>query len=217
MDGLDSRLLAGFRTHFPNYSQSQERTATHQRKVLQDMLQAAIRVEREYTNIRTIASAALGAGQSFSTQVNASQAKKTISHCKSGDGGSNKSGSMASRGPLRCYGYGGPHSWSSLENGIYVIKCPNAGNPGIQENAKKTIEQIHNERKKKQQDSQKRKNLATTTYSDFDDASKERIWQVLQSVSIASDAAIISSSITGMTGGTPTVTASPSSSCKTHR
>jgi hypothetical protein len=42
MDGLDSRLLAGFRTHFPNYSQLQERTATHQRKILQDMLQAAI-------------------------------------------------------------------------------------------------------------------------------------------------------------------------------
>jgi len=76
---------------------------------------------------------------------------------------------------------------SSLENGIYVIKCPNAGNPGIQENAKKTIERC-NERKKKQQDSQKRKNLATTNYSDFGDASKERIWkQVLQSVSTASD------------------------------
>jgi hypothetical protein len=27
MDGLDSRLLAGFRTHFPNYSQSQERSS----------------------------------------------------------------------------------------------------------------------------------------------------------------------------------------------
>ena len=47
MDGLDSRLLAGFRTHFPNYSQLQERTATHQRKILQDMLQAAIRAETE--------------------------------------------------------------------------------------------------------------------------------------------------------------------------
>jgi hypothetical protein len=208
MDGLDSRLLAGFCTHFPNYSQSQERTATHQRKVLQDMLQATIRAETEYTNIRTIASEALSAGQAFSAQVNASQAEKTISHYKSGDDGSNKSGSTASRGPLRCYGCGGPHPWSSLKNGIYVIRCPNADNPRIQENAKKTIEQIRNKWKKNQQDSQKRKNLTTTNYSDFNDIGKERIWQqVLQSISTASNAARVNSSITGMTGGTPTASA----------
>ncbi len=77
------------------------------------------------------------------------------------------------------------------------------GNPGIQENAKKTIERIRNKQKKKQHDSQKRKNLATTNYSDFDVTSKEGFWQqVLQSVSTASDAASVSSSITGMTGGT---------------
>jgi len=87
MDGLDSRLLARFSTQFPNYSQLQECTATHQRKVLQDMLQAAIRAETEKTNIRTIASEALGAGQAFSAQANASQAEKTISHYKSGDDG----------------------------------------------------------------------------------------------------------------------------------
>jgi hypothetical protein len=167
------------------------------------MLQAAIHAETEYTNIRTIASEALGAGQAFSTQVNASQAEKTISHYKSGDDVSAKSGSTASRGPLRCYGCGGPHPWSTLKNGIYVIKCPNAGNPGIQDNAKKTIERIRNKQKKKQQDSQKKKNLATTNYSDFDETSKERIWQqVLQSVATASDAASVSSSITGITGGT---------------
>ncbi len=208
MDGLDSRLLAGFCTHFPNYSQSQERTATHQRKILQEMLQAAIRAKTEYTNIRTIASEAIGTGQAFSAQVNASQAEKTIAHYKSGDDASNKSGSTASRPLLHCYGYGGPHPWSTLKNGIYVIKCPNAGNPGIHENAKKTIEPIRNKQKKKQQDSQKRKNLATTNYSDFNDTSKERIWQqVLQSISTASNAASVSSSITGATGGTSTASA----------
>ncbi len=75
MDGLDPRLLADFRTHFPNYSKSQEHTATHQHKVLQDMLEAAIQAKTEYNNIRTIASEAIGAGQAFSTQVNASQAE----------------------------------------------------------------------------------------------------------------------------------------------
>jgi hypothetical protein len=82
MDGLDSCLLTSFHTRFPDYSKSQARTTTHQRKVLQEMLQAAIRAKMEYTNIRTIASEAIGAGQAFSTQVNASQAKKTISQLR---------------------------------------------------------------------------------------------------------------------------------------
>jgi hypothetical protein len=118
MNGLDSWLLAGFCTHFPNYSKLQARTTTYQRNVLQEMLQAAIHAKMEYTNIRTIASEAIGAGQAFSAQINASQAKKTISQYKGGDEGSHKSGSTASRGILRCYGCGGPHPWSTLKNGI---------------------------------------------------------------------------------------------------
>jgi hypothetical protein len=59
-----------------------------------------------------------------------------------------------------------------------------------------------------QQDFQKHTNLTTTNYSDFDDTSKGRIrQQVFQFVSIASDAASISSSITGPTGGTSPTTA----------
>ena len=50
MDGLDSHLLPGFRTHFPDYSKSQARTATHQQKVLHKILQAVIRTKTEYTN-----------------------------------------------------------------------------------------------------------------------------------------------------------------------
>jgi hypothetical protein len=193
MDDLDSRLLAGICIHFPDYSKSQALKTTHQRKVLQKMLQAAIQVKTEYANIRTIVSEAIDAGQAFSAQVNASQAKKTISHYKGGDEGSHKSVSTASRDPLCCYGCGGPHPWSTLENGIYVIRCPNAGNLGVNENAKKTLKCIRNKRKKKQQDFQKCKNLATTNYSDFDEASKERIrQQVLQAISVASNAASIS-------------------------
>ncbi len=47
IDGLDDRLMPGFCTHFPNYSNSQDRAATHQRTVLQEMLQAALRAETE--------------------------------------------------------------------------------------------------------------------------------------------------------------------------
>jgi hypothetical protein len=213
MDGLDSCLLAGFRTHFPNYSKLQVRTITHQCEILQVMLQAAIHVKMEYTNIRTIASEAIGTGQAFSTQVNASQAKKIISQYKGGDEGSHKSGSTASHGILCCYGCSKPHPWLTHKNGIYVIRCPNAGNPGVHKNAKKTIECICNIKQKKKH-FQKHKNLATTNYSDFDDVSMERIWQqVLQSNSVPSDAASVSSSITGLTGGTSPTTAGAGRGC----
>jgi hypothetical protein len=167
IDGLDQRLSAGFRTHFPNYSIPQDCSATHQRTVLQEMLQAALGAKTEYNNIRAIVSEAsgFGSGQTFAAQVNVSQAEKTIS--KYSDDTSNKSGG-SSKGPLRCYGCGGPHPWSLLEQGIHVIKCPNASNPGIQENARKTIERIRAKRKKKQADFTKRKNLAMTNFSDFD-------------------------------------------------
>jgi hypothetical protein len=203
MDCLESCLLAGFHTHFPNYSKLQAHKTTHQRKVLQEMLQAAIRAETEYANTRTIASEAICAGQAFSAQVNANQAEKTISHYKGRDEGSQKFGITASCGPLCCYGCGGSHPWSTLKNDIYVIRCPNAGNLGVNENAKKTLKCIRHKQKKKQQDFQKRKNLAATNYNDFNEASKERIQhQVLQSISTASNAASFSSSIIGLTDGT---------------
>ncbi len=51
-------------------------------------------------------------------------------------------------------------------------------------------------------------NLATTNYADFDDKSKELIWQqVLQAVSIASNKTSVSLLITVVTGGTSPTTA----------
>jgi hypothetical protein len=150
INGLDHCLMDGFRTHFPNYSKSQDCAATHQRKVLQEMLQAALHAKREYNNIRAIASEASGfGGQAFTAQVNASQAEKTITRY-SDNNGSNKSGWSGStlKGPLHCYSCGGPHPQSLLKNGIHVIKCPNASNPGISENTKKVNERIQNKRKK---------------------------------------------------------------------
>jgi hypothetical protein len=177
-------------------------------------LQAAICAKAEYTNIRTTTSEAIGTSEAFSAQVNASQALKTISKYKSGDERSNKSGSTVSLGQHCRHGCGGPHPWSTQKNGIYVIWCPNAGNPGVHENAKKTIKHICNYWKKKQQDFQKHKNLATTNYSDFNNASKERIWkQVLQSVSVTNNTASISSSITGLTGGTSLASAGNGCGC----
>jgi hypothetical protein len=128
---------------------------------------------------------------------------------------SNKSGS-SSKGPLCCYGCGGPHPWSLLEHRIHVIKCPNASNPGIHENAKRTIERICAKQKKKQADFTKRKNLATTNFSNFDKKGQDRILlQALTLCSRASESASVASSITGVTGRTST--ASPSKSAGSKR
>jgi hypothetical protein len=73
IDGLDSRLTPGFRTHFPDYSKSQDCNAIHQCKVREEMHQAALRTKSEYNNIRAIASKVNGfGGQGFSAQANTS-------------------------------------------------------------------------------------------------------------------------------------------------
>ena len=79
-----------------------------------------------------------------------------------------------------------------------MIKCPN--NPGIQENAKKVINRIRSKQKRTQQDLSKRKNLATTNFSNFDAASQERIWN--QVLNCPTKTSSVASSITGMTGAT---------------
>jgi hypothetical protein len=86
-----------------------------------------------------------------------------------------------------------------LENSIYVIKCPQAGDACIAKNARRTINHIQARRKKQQQESKMCKNLATTNYADFDDESKECIkQQVLQSVKVATNSASVCSLITGV-------------------
>jgi hypothetical protein len=177
------------------------------------MLQAALQAKTEYNNIRAIAckTSGFGGGQAFSTQVHASQAEKTIARY-SDDTASSKSGNN-SKPPLRCYGCDGPHPWSILENRINVIKCPNANNPGIHENAKKVIKRIQSKQKKKHQDFTKRKNLATVDFSNLDAESQERIRN--QCLTTPSDATSVTSSVTGMTVATTVASAakSPSKKC----
>jgi hypothetical protein len=91
-----------------------------------------------------------------------------------------------------------------------VIKCPNASNRGIRKNAKKVIKRIQN--KKKQQEFTKRKNLATTNFSNFDAASQEHIQNQVLSVSM--DTTSIASSITGVTGSTSAATPAKNATAK---
>jgi hypothetical protein len=84
-----------------------------------------------------------------------------------------------------------------------VIKCPNAADPKICDNAKATINRMKKKRKKNNLDHKKKKNLATANFADFDKESKKQIHdQVLQSVAVSSgDSTSVTSSITG-TGNT---------------
>ncbi len=205
VDGLDTHLIKGFCTHFPDYCTSQSLAATHQRNTLEQMMQAAVKAESQYDNVRAIAIEAVGRapGQAFQAKVNASQAKRTLTQY--GTGGEEFSASTngrRSRSPLRYFGCGRPHPWLLLVDGTYVIKCPNAADPKIWENVKATIDSIKNKRKKQANNNKKRKNLATANFSDFNDKSKKRITeQVYQAISISTgNSASVALTITGITG-----------------
>jgi hypothetical protein len=67
MEGLDHRLITGFRRFFPHHSVVQSLNATHQRKILQQMLQAAQQAEDDLVSVQRIACKAVGLFQAFVT------------------------------------------------------------------------------------------------------------------------------------------------------
>ncbi len=148
MDGLDPRLLTGFRRCFPDHSIVQVLDGSHRRRTLQLMLKAAQQAEDNFMSTQRIAHNAIGLSQAFpvighatgSNQALAlpSQAETTLSRYSPRGGHSTKSaagqGARTAR-LLACYGCGGPHPWSEYQQGSYVIICPNQNNPGIKENA----------------------------------------------------------------------------------
>jgi hypothetical protein len=148
MDGLDPRLLTGFRRCFPDHSIVQVLDGSHRRRTIQLMFKAAQQAEDDFTLMQRIACNAIGLSQAFpviahvtgSNQAMAlpSQTKMTLSQYSPRGGRPTKS--AASQGartarPLACYGCGGPHPWSEYQQGSYVIICPNQNNQGIKENA----------------------------------------------------------------------------------
>jgi len=189
IEGMDPRLLPGFRRNFPNHSNVVMLRAETQRKTLQEMLQAAQRAKEDYTNVQRTAREAIGlGGQSFFSGSDTrgasafpSQAKTTL--MKYSQSGGNRGGNgRGERRPLTCFGCGGPHPWSELIDGKFVVKCPNKLNPGVQDNAQKNMEKYRADRKKRRERTSKKRNLATINLADFDEVSQQRIQeQVLQS------------------------------------
>ena len=65
-DGLDPRLITGFLHLFPQHSTVQSLNAAHQRKTLQELLQAAQQAKDDFLTVTRVARKAVGLSQAFS-------------------------------------------------------------------------------------------------------------------------------------------------------
>jgi hypothetical protein len=191
-DGLDPRLITGFRRFFADHSVIQSLASTHLRKTLQQMLSAAQQAEDKYASTQRIAREANGMSQAFPVGVVSggsplapaflSQAETTLTRYSVGgsgystDGYSRATDRSGGRGPPRawnCFGCGGPHPYSEYKDGQHIIICPNKDAPGVREHATKNIEKMQKNQKKKHVQNQKWKNLGTTNFTDFDEAGQQ--------------------------------------------
>ncbi len=160
-EGLDPRLQTGFRRYFPQHSIMQLLNATHQRKMLQTMLQAAQQAEDNLHAVQRIAREVVGMSQAFHASATGgiqtvagafpSQAETTLTRYSSN--GKLQAASHPPRGgglqcPWSCFGCGGPHPYLEFwGNEGHIIICPNKDNPGVRENAARNIEKCARTRK----------------------------------------------------------------------
>jgi glycine cleavage system regulatory protein len=106
-DGLDPHLVTGFCRLFPQHSTVQSLNATHQRKTLQEMLQAAQHAKDGFLTVTCVACEAVGLSQAFSATTTGGVGNQAMSgaypsHAKttltrySGSGGYSTDGSSGS-------------------------------------------------------------------------------------------------------------------------
>jgi hypothetical protein len=217
-DGLDPRLTTGFRRFFPDHSVIQLLNSTHQRKTPQQMLQAAQQEEDNYGSTQRIAREAIGLSQAFPVGAAPggptlapafpSQAETTLTCYSPGGGGYSTDTTRASTGggsrgpphPWNCFCCGRPHPYSEYKNGKHIVICPNRDAPGVCEHAAKNIKKMRKNRKKKHVQNQKRKNLGTANFTNFDKAGRHPIReQCLAAMreNDVRDSASVVSSVTG--------------------
>jgi hypothetical protein len=149
------------------------------------MLQAAQQAEEDYCSVQRAAQEAVGLSQAFisggmsvAAAAFPSQAEMTLARYSSGGGhsldGSSKDSHRRKRngkvGLWPCFGCGSPHPWSEYREDKHVILCPNKNDPGILENANRNIERMRKHLKKRQSQSQERKNLGMANFSDIDES-----------------------------------------------
>jgi len=158
------------------------------------MLQAAQMAEDDFLMITRVSPEAVGLSQAFvgnspcgggssNSIIGAypSQAEDTMQHYAPGGGhstdgsASTQTGERRSRRFFACHGCGGPHPWMEFKNGEHTVVCPNRNNPGICENAKKNIDRMKANRRKRARHNTKRKNLGTVNFVNFNAAGQDRI------------------------------------------
>ncbi len=144
-EGLDSRLQTGFCWYFPQHSIVQSLNATHQRKTLQAMIQAAQKAEDNLHVIHHVTQEAVGMSQAFHASTTGglqtiagafpSQAETTLT-CYSLDSKSQAASHPLCGGDLQrpwsCFGCGRPHPYLELCGSEgHIVVCPNKDNPGV--------------------------------------------------------------------------------------
>ncbi len=155
INGIDPHLLTGFHRNFPNHSVVQPLNAVHQRKVLQEMLQAAQTAEDDFLVIRRVSHEAVGLTQAFIATspgrggsgnpiigAYPSQAEDTMRRYAPGGGhltngsANTPGGNRPSRRPFACPGCDGLHPWTEFKNGEHIVIFSNRVNPGVRDNTK---------------------------------------------------------------------------------
>ena len=74
-----------------------------------------------------------------------------------------------------CFGCSEPHPYMEYKDVQHIGFCPNKDAPGVCEHATKNIKKMQKKRKRKQVQNQKRKNLGSPNFSDFDEAGQQRV------------------------------------------
>ena len=131
MEGIDPRLVPGFRRNFPKHNTVVMLCADIQRKTLTEMLVAAQRAEDNFATAQRASREAVGLLQSFvmrgdtrSASAFPSQAETTLTKYSA------TGGSWGGKRPINCFGCGRPHPWSEYIEGKHVVICPNKLSPG---------------------------------------------------------------------------------------
>ena len=131
------------------------------------MLNALIKAKNDVANIRDIVCTEQLGGKQFHlspSPVHPSVAKKTLQQY----GGDTTPGSEGKGGYTPdCFGCGGPHPWSKLVNGKYVVTCLHANEPGIKEKTELNIQKFQSRRRKNARTNKKRHNLNTVNGEDI--------------------------------------------------
>jgi hypothetical protein len=137
-----------------------------------------------------------------------SQAETTLTRYSQGGRGystdsTQSTAGSSQRGPphrWNCFGCSGPHPYSEFKNGNHVVICPNRDVSGVREHAAKNIKRMQKNHKKKHIQNQKRKNLATANFTNFDEAGQHCIREQCFAAWKGNDVSNSASTMSSITG-----------------